>query len=293
MTHRPPPLVAAPLVDFGPALAGCEKASFGVDGQGVAYAVAQQGDETRVLCAAAGAPVTTLLRHAGRLAYQFVQPLDDGVLLAAARCRWPKSGAEPNAVALDGRGRVRAHFTLGDGIADVRVTPDGTIWVSYYDEGVFGNDGWSPSAPGPQDGLAAFTARGEPRFAYRPAAAGTDAICDCYALNVSGDDDVWLYFYDEFPIVRIHNGRYHVWHTHVAGAAALAVRGKRALLLGDYERRDRGRVLELGPKGSASVAATRLLVDEAGAPLAPERACGVGANLYCFSRQKVSVVSEW
>jgi hypothetical protein len=167
--------------------------------------------------------------------------------------------------------------------------------VAYFDEGVFGNRGWN--GPGPEPigaaGLCAFSAGGERRFAYRPDAAGTAAICDCYVLNVSGDGDVWIYFYDEFPIVRIHHGRYHLWHTNVTGASALAVRGKRALLLGDYDRRDRARVLELGAKGSATIAAVRPLVDGTGAPLLPEQARGVGAQLYCFCQRRVSVVNDW
>ncbi|WP_176444820.1 hypothetical protein [Paenibacillus herberti] len=33
-------------------------------------------------------------------------------------------------------------FLLGDGIQSVQVTDKGIIWTSYFDEGVFGNNGW-------------------------------------------------------------------------------------------------------------------------------------------------------
>jgi hypothetical protein len=290
-----PPLVARPLVDLAPALAGCDDPGFGVDAQGAVYAVAARDGETLLVRWEAGAPLRTLRLAGERVVYRFVQPLADGFVLAAARCRWRKDGPETNALVLDGDGHVRARLTLGDGIADLRVAPDGTLWVSYFDEGVFGNRGWNGPGPEPfgATGLNAFSATGERRFAYRPEAASTDAICDCYALNVGADGDAWIYFYDEFPIVRVHGARYHVWHTNVSGAAALAVHGKRALLLGDYDRRDRARLLELGARGSATVTAVRPLVDATGAAFAPELARGVGRDLYCFHARAVSVVSDW
>jgi hypothetical protein len=69
------------------------------------------------------------------------------VLLVGARCHWRSEGAERNAVALDWSGRELGRFTLGDGIQDLRVTRDGTIWASYFDEGVIGNYGWSDPGP--------------------------------------------------------------------------------------------------------------------------------------------------
>jgi hypothetical protein len=290
---KTPPVTAEPLIDLSAALDGYDDPGFGVDGHGAVYAVARRHEETLVLRWEPGHPPAQLdtIRLRGETArFYFVQPLPDGVLLAAPRCG-PRRGGDKNALALDWRGRVLARFTLGDGIEDLRVTPDGTIWVSYFDEGVFGNGEWD--GPGPAAGLVAFSAKGEVRFEYRPDAAGTDAIVDAYALNVTGDDDAWVYFYVEFPIVRIHNGLYHVWHTNVAGASALAVRGKRVLLYGDYDHRDVVRVLELGAKGSATVAAKRPLVDAGGAPFVPSLVRGIGASLYCFHDRAVSIVRDW
>jgi hypothetical protein len=297
VARRAQPLFAQPLVDLAPVLAGYDDPAFGADEAGAIYIVAGRHAETLVLRWQPGDLVPTpLARLADEpLVFRFVQPLPDGLVLVAPRCRVGREGAEANALVLDAAGRARARFSLGDGIADVRATPDGTIWVAYFDEGIFGRRGASGPGKGPigAAGLRAFTATGEPRFAYRADAAGTEPIRDCYALNVSSDSDAWIYFYDEFPIVRINNGRYHLWHTNVSGATALAVRGKRALLLGDYERGDVVHVLELGAKGSATIAARRLLVDATGKPLAPTRARGVGASLYCLHRRAISLISDW
>lgn len=292
------PLVAAPLVDFAAALDGCADVALGIDCRGVACAVGNRDGGALAARWEPGEAPAGL--HTWRLPEaiapsSLVQPLPDGVLVAGRRCRWRREGAESNARAVDVAGRVRARFTLGDGLADLRVTPDGTMWASDFDEGIFGNRGWN--GPGPEPigaaGLVAFSAAGQPRFAYRADAAGTDSICDAYALNVSGDDDAWVYFYTEFPIVRVHDGRYHVWHTNVAGATALAVRGKRALLYGDYDRPGIARLLELGAKGSATVAATLSIVDGDGTPLIPQRVVGVGANLYLLGERAISVVRDW
>jgi hypothetical protein len=225
----------------------------------------------------------------------YVQPFLDGILLAGARCGWRAAGADKNAVAVDWSGRELARFTLGDGIADLRVTRDGTIWASYFDEGIFGNYGWSH--PGPpaigMPGLVAFSRTGEVCFSYDPRAAHTDSVCDAYAMNVAGESDVWLYFYTEFPIVRICNGAYQVWKLGVAGAKALAVRENRVLLFGDYKRRSLGRLVELGNNGTAKVIGEFLLVDEHGAPLDDAVAWGVGGDLFFSRDRRVLVAEDW
>jgi hypothetical protein len=54
--------------------------------------------------------------------------------------------------------------------------------------------------PGPRAigaaGLVAFSKRGKVRFPYDAAAAGTDSICDAYAMNVAGNGEVWVHFYN-------------------------------------------------------------------------------------------------
>lgn len=308
-------LGATPVVDLGPAFEGYPGhliAGVGLDG--AIYAAASRSSEARteergfgifpkseldepddvLVVRSMGDRQDRLLVRGERLVVSFVQPLAGGILLAGARCHWRPEGPEQNARALDWSGTERARFVVGDGIQDLRVTPDGTIWVSYFDEGIFGNFGWNGPGPEPMGaaGLLAFSETGEPRFAYDPEAAGTDMICDAYALNVGAEGEVWLYFYTEFPIVRIANGSYRAWQHGIGGARALAVQGERVLLLGDYERPDLARVVELR-KRKARVVRELRLVDEAGRALGAAPAWGAGADLYLLDERRVLVVRDW
>ena len=82
------------------------------------------------------------------------------------------------------------------GIEDVQVTESGIIWTSYFDEGVFGNRGWND--PIGKNGLVAWNGLGEKIYEFLPTTE-LGEICDCYALNVISDREVWLYYYTEFP----------------------------------------------------------------------------------------------
>jgi hypothetical protein len=119
----------------------------------------------------------------------YVQPLQGGVLLAGSRCYWRPEGPEQNALFVDWKGNVERRFTLGDGINDLRVAADGDVWASYFDEGVFGNYGWGRPGPAPlgQSGLVRFDPRGEALFTCDAETAGTDSICDAYAMNMADD----------------------------------------------------------------------------------------------------------
>jgi len=117
----------------------------------------------------------------------FVQPLSDGWLLV--------DGRKGRARILDSEGVLLNTLDLGDAIKDVQTTGDGLIWVSYFDEGVFGG------GPG-KDGLVCFDSTGRSIFRYGELAlsAKLPFIDDCYALNVC-EDRVWLCYYSEFPLI--------------------------------------------------------------------------------------------
>ena len=92
--------------------------------------------------------------------------------------------------------------------------------VSYFDEGVFG------SGIGRQ-GLVCFDSSGEDLFKYADFAEQNDLpmICDCYALNVDMSGDVWLNYYTDFPLVRLHERRLErVWSEFGVLGNAFAVR---------------------------------------------------------------------
>jgi len=68
-------------------------------------------------------------------------------------------------------GALRRTTTFGDGIADVQTTTRGDIWVSYFDEGVFGNYGWGydeASTPIGAPGLVRFDRQGSVLWSYHP-----------------------------------------------------------------------------------------------------------------------------
>ena len=66
--------------------------------------------------------------------------------------------------------------------------------VSYFDEGIFGNYGWSE--PIGQSGLIVFDENFNIKWESR------DDICDCYAINLDDDGHIWYYYYDEFDLVK-------------------------------------------------------------------------------------------
>jgi hypothetical protein len=160
--------------------------------------------------------------------HPIIQSFPGGDLLVVdRRCATSRDGlSESNARVYDPAGEMRRAFTLGDGIAHALVDDAGTIWVGYFDEGIYGD---SPiSAPG----MARFDASGEVRWSYE-APEGL-FIDDCYCLNVSGQD-AWTSYYSGFPIVHIHDQAITgIWRNVVAGAGALAVANDRVLLVGGY-----------------------------------------------------------
>jgi hypothetical protein len=127
-----------------------------------------------------------------RLSTFHVQPFGDGWLLGDRR-----GGL---ATVHDAHGYIRGSFDLGDASEDLQTTPDGQIWVSYFDEGVFG------SGIGSQ-GLVCFDKTGLPVFRYGEFAEknGLPMICDCYAMNVAPEGDVWINYYTDFPMVHLRD----------------------------------------------------------------------------------------
>ncbi|MBR2566560.1 MAG: hypothetical protein IKE29_18355 [Paenibacillus sp.] len=126
--------------------------------------------------------------------YHYVQPLQEHLLLVGARCTYYREGQfDLNAKVCDMEGTTIREFLLGDGIQSVQVTERGTIWTSYFDEGIFGNYGWNE--PIGANGLLAWDAYGH--VIYKNTVAD---IYDCYALNVVNEQEVWFYYYSDFRL---------------------------------------------------------------------------------------------
>lgn len=150
-----------------------------------------------------------------------VQPFGDGWLLADAR------GGK--ALIFDGTGsRVLDRLDLGDGSQHLQTTPEGKIWVGYFDEGVYGSGIGA-------EGLVCFDGKGQPLFRYAELAKklGLPFIDDCYALNVN-NNTVWTCYYSDFPLVCLQDfdlaGIWRDW----SSASALAVRDDTVVTLPPY-----------------------------------------------------------
>jgi hypothetical protein len=128
-----------------------------------------------------------------------VQPVGDGWLIYDGR------GGLGHVY--DKSGQHQRTLDLGGGISDVQTSANGHIWVSYIDEGVFG-DGIGSY------GVVAFDISGQPIFKYHEFAEPHDlpSIADCYAMNVSGEDEAWLCYYTDFPLVSLKGFQLqHCW----------------------------------------------------------------------------------
>ena len=189
--------------------------------------------------------------------------LPDGCwLLANSRC----PVGETNAQLLSPDGAVLRRFCLGDGINHLQCDATGAIWAGYFDEGVFGNNGWGLlSGPEPigASGLVKFDTHGAVLWRFDGQATGEKWIVDCYALNVNGSN-AWAYYYTDFPIVEIgaKNNMRH-WRCPVGGAKALAVGSGAALLFGGYnENKNRLVLLDLEAEAARICGEFRLDIPE-------------------------------
>lgn len=164
--------------------------------------------------------------------FHSIQPLEtDHWLLVRGRAA---DFDDRNAFVTDGGGQFVSRFHAGDGINDVQVTTDSRIWFSYFDEGVFG------STPLSQNGLVCLDTNGQTLFEYGLLPRRPGDICDCYALNVTGKHDTWLYYYTDFPLVQLTDFQIRSsWNSlPVAGSHAFAVTNNRVVFCGNYEDHD-------------------------------------------------------
>jgi hypothetical protein len=163
-----------------------------------------------------------------------------GMILVAAGCRQE----EKNAWLFDHEDRCIGQICLGHGIEDVQVTQKGEIWTSYFDEGVFAAPGWNHGA----SGLVCWSMSGEKKWEFKPR-DGLDIICDCYALNVVADREVWFYYYTEFPLVRLTDQcELTWWKCPVRGAHVFAIWSDWALFGHPYKGAPQFTLLRLEEK---------------------------------------------
>jgi hypothetical protein len=163
------------------------------------------------------------------IAFPHLQTLPGGrLLLVGTRCCVVEGVAEHNAVIIDPTAGTTRTGTFGDGIADVQTTPSGRIIVAYFDEGVYGNNGWGgpgESEPIGAPGVVEFDSELRQVWSYPNDDQEAPEISECYALNVVGET-VWVSVYPDFPLVRIDGRRVSMWPNDIAA-------GARWMLIGD------------------------------------------------------------
>ncbi|MCS6884117.1 MAG: hypothetical protein RMM17_13315 [Acidobacteriota bacterium] len=213
-----------------------------------------------------------------------VQPLSNELLLVCARSRYHgPDNFEKNGRIYTRSGKFAREILLGDGIRSVQATASGTIWTSYFDEGIFGSYGWDDSDPVGASGLVAWDAAGNKLYSFRPC-GGLAWIDDCYALNVASENDVWLYYYSQFPLVHLYDRQIQsFWKVPLQGSSAFAVSAGYALFCGGYGDRDTYHLFSIDEGKDPTLLATITLQDRNGEMLKANSAVGRADVIYFIS----------
>ncbi|MBI1325905.1 hypothetical protein GC170_22320 [bacterium] len=212
-----------------------------------------------------------------------IQPLPDALMLVCARSfRRGADDFDRNGRIYSLDGRFLREILIGDGIQSVQTTPQGVIWTSYFDEGIFGNYGWGN--PVGAAGLIAWDEFGEKLYEFAPR-DGLEAICNCYALNVESEIDTWFYYdTDDFPLVHLRRREIvSYWNMRLGGCDAFAVFAGHALFRGEYGDRDTYHVFRLGRHVNLQSIVQFELRSHGGDRIEADRAVGRAGSIHLIS----------
>lgn len=213
-----------------------------------------------------------------------IQPLADELLLVCARSQYDGEGdSEKNGRVYTRDGKFTRTLLLGDGIQSVQTTSDGHIWTSFFDEGIFGNFGWQE--PVGASGLVAWDSAGTKLYEFQPTEE-LEAICDCYALNVATDEDVWFYYYTQFPLVHLQRQEIKAfWEMPIGGSDAFAISKGHALFRGGYKEPGVFYLFELGSDKDVTMLKKINLQDQNHNDLTAQRIVGRANAIYFISEE--------
>lgn len=144
----------------------------------------------------------------------------------------PRASAKAQNARLFGAdGSPKGAFAIGDAVLHTSCTPEGVLWVGYFDEHV----------DGPV--IATFDAAGRQTWAFSDDHYDP---CDVYAFGTTGEVG-WACTYANFPILSISDGIVRSWENHFSGARAITATDDFVLLAGGYgQESDRVVLLRLG-----------------------------------------------
>jgi len=224
------------------------------------------------------------------LTFPMVDMFPNGrVLVAGPRCSWrSETDFDRNGAVIDPKTGAVSRILLGDGIEDLFIDTAGRIWAGYFDEGVFGNFGWSDPGPPPigASGVVVFDAGGTILWTY-PQQGRNPSIDDCYAMNVSGDGAA-IFFYSDFPVCTItRDFALSFFSTPMRGCKAFAIADGRVLFSGQYnDSVHTGYRGVLNPDRPAEMEQVTFLYPD-GTPIRATRIIGRGSKLYFFAGDAV------
>ena len=212
----------------------------------------------------------------------------DRILFACSRCVYKSANDyEKNVKIFNNDGVLQREFCIGDGVQSIQVNGSKDIWVSYFDEGVFGNYGWKE--PIGSSGLNCFDVAGNRIYEY--SAPNDDLfIADCYALNVESDDSTWIYFYTEFYLLNIVQKKISQYiKMPVSGSSHFAVHNGNVLLNMGYDERQNFGLFEL--KDGVRKIETFSFLDEDNEPLSCVHAQGDRLYFWNYNSSALYTVS--
>lgn len=181
-----------------------------------------------------------------------IQPLPSGEILLVARNaaeNWSEE-FQKNGRVYGKDGILSREIRLGHSVVETQVTNNGTIWAGYGDEG------WL--------GLVAWDISGKQVYKFSPS-DGLDHIIHCYALNAVSNNDIWVYYYTDFPLVRLKSYQIEgVWNIPISGSHAFAVSGSKVIFQGGYDEGHLYSVYKLSPKNFFLIKTFEILYEGSG-----------------------------
>lgn len=135
----------------------------------------------------------------------FIQPVvrENWVIICNAE--------KENAMIINHKGEILNKFFVGEGVQDCQVDKFNNIWISYSEEGIFGEGCIGKT------GLVAFDIKGSIVFNNFDTIIemyDIPPIDDCQAMNVK-DDEVWLHYYSDYPLVNIKSKKFNNYWANV------------------------------------------------------------------------------